>query len=230
MSNWRNDDADPDGLEFHKNLPYLYSMFARTFFYVITLAGLLSCQRVEKIKNVAEASTETILPEPKRLPQDLQILSISESNDAERPWLDDYRFGKFFQDRAEFFVIQNSNSTIFNTPVNTVVLYYLDGEHCKTKFIVADDISSQLLDEYGNFKIIPLDDETKEVLSKEDIVVTENEKKVINRALAKYELLWKLNNKVVRFRVDRGNPTEPFVYTEQVPHYDNLYRNLEASI
>ena len=205
-------------------------MFGRTFFCFVTIAGLLSCQRVERIRNVAEASEETILPEPKRLPQDLQVLSISESNEAERPWLDDYRFGKFFQDRAEFFVIQNSNSTIFSTPVKTVVLYYLDGEHCKTKFIMADDISSRLLNEYGSFKIIPLDEETKETLSKEDIVVSEHEKRIINKSLKKYELLWKLNNKLVRFRVDRDNPTEPFVYIEQVPHYDNLYRNLEASI
>ncbi len=205
-------------------------MFSRCLLFLITLIGFLSCQRTEKKMGVAEASANVILPEPKRLPQDLQVLSISETNEAERPWLDDYRFGKFFQDRAEFFVIQNSNSTIFNTPVNTVVLYYLDGEHCKTKFIMADDISSRLLTEYGNFRIIPLDEATKELLSIKDIVVIENEKRVINRALTKYELLWKLNNKFVRFRVDKDNLSEPFVYIEHVPHYDNLYRNLESSI
>lgn len=200
------------------------------FLFLIAFFGLLSCQRVEKTIPTAEVSTKFEIPEPQKLPADLQILTINESFEEERPPLDNYLFGKFFQDRAEFFVIQHSNSTIFDTPVSTVVLYYLDGEHCKTKFIMTEDISARLMAEYGNFKIIPLDEPTKELVSKEEIVITNQNKKLINKAFKKYELLWKLNNKIVRFKVDLDNPTEPFVYTEHVPHYDNLYRNLESSI
>lgn len=200
------------------------------FLLLIAFCGFLSCQRVERThQSTEDASTKIDLPEPQRLPADLQILTINESFKEERPSLDDYLFGKFFQDRAEFFVIQHSNSTIFDTPVSTVVLYYLDGDHCKTKFILTEDIGARLMAEYGNFKIIPLDEPTKELLSQEEIIVTDKDKKVINKALRKYELLWKLNTKIVRFKVDLDNPTEPFVYTEHVPQYDNLYRNLESA-
>lgn len=200
------------------------------FLLLIAFCGFFSCQRVERThQSTEEASTKIDLPEPQRLPADLQILTINETFEEERPSLDDYLFGKFFQDRAEFFVIQQSNSRIFNTPVSTVVLYYLDGEHCKTKFIMAEDIGARLIAEYGNFKIVPLDEPTKELLAQEEIIITENNKKVINKTFRKYELLWKLNTKIVRFKVDLDNPIEPYIYTEHVPQYDNLYRNLESS-
>lgn len=200
------------------------------FLLLFAFCGFLSCQRVERTRqSTEEASAKIDLPEPQRLPQDLKVLTINESFEQERPFLDDYLFGKFFQDRAEFFVIQHSNSTIFGIPVSTVVLYYLDGEHCKTKFVMTEDIGGRLIAEYGNFKIVPLDEPTKELLSKEEIVVTVKENKIINKAFRKYELLWKLNSKIVRYKVDLDNPTEPFVYTEHVPHYDNLYRNLESA-
>ncbi|MBX2962981.1 MAG: hypothetical protein KF687_10750 [Cyclobacteriaceae bacterium] len=170
------------------------------------------------------------LPETKQLPADLNVLAINEADQAVRPLLDDYLFGKFFEDRAEFFVIQQANATIFGTPVNTAILYYLDGEHCKTKFILEQDISSQLIEEYGNFKIIALDDQSKDILSEQEIVVMENGKKTVNKSLTKVELFWTLKNKVIRLKIDQQNLYEPYVYTEHVLNYDNLYRNLETSI
>ncbi len=195
---------------------------------VISFLSLLGCQRVEKPRITKEIPKNVDLPEPQKLPADLQVLTINKSLEEERPVLDDYLFGKFFQDRAVFFVIQNSTSTLFDARVNTAILYYLDGEHCKTKFIMSEDIGPQLIARYGNFKIIPLDDLTKELLAKEEVIVADNHKRVINKSFRKYELLWKLNTKIVRFKVDPENSTEPYVYTEHVLQYDNLYRSLES--
>jgi hypothetical protein len=169
------------------------------------------------------------IPEPRYiLPQDA-LAFTPKADTIEQPWLKDHFFGKFFQDRAEFFVIQNSTSTIFDTPVKTIVLYYLDEQHCQSKFIVTENMADKLIARYGTFSMTALDAYNRELAGKEKILIVENGSKKLNRAFTHVELSWKLNDKIVRFRVNEQHKTEPFVYIEHVPEYQNLYRTVEMA-
>lgn len=169
------------------------------------------------------------IPEPRYiLPQDA-LAFTPKSDTTEQPWLKDHFFGKFFQDRAEFFVIQNSTSEIFGTPVKTIVLYYLDERHCQSKFIVSENIADKLIARYGTFSLTALDDYNRELAENENVLIEENGSKKLNRDFTHVELSWKLSDKIVRFRLNEQHKTEPFVYTEHVPEYQNLYRTVEMA-
>lgn len=169
------------------------------------------------------------VPEPRYIfPQDAFAFT-PKSDTTEQPWMKDHHFGKFFQDRAEFFVIQNSKSEIFGTPVKTIVLYYLDEQHCQSKFIVSENIADKLIARYGTFSLTALDDYNRELAENENVLIEERGRKKLNPAFTHVELTWKLNDKIVRFRLNEQHKTEPFVYTEHVPEYQNLYRSVEMA-
>lgn len=158
-----------------------------------------------------------------------EAASYQLSHAEPRQWLEDYRFGKFFQERAEFFVIQNPKSKIFDIPVSKIILYYLDEVHCQSRFMLTENAANKLIVQYGKFSITPLDANNKTTLEKESILINDNGQKKINPALTRYELLWKLPGKFIRLRVDQDNPYEPYVYSEHVPNYHQLFRELELA-
>lgn len=201
----------------------------RSLLFPITLILLLaSCNEHRQLRN--DISSEIKIPDEPTyiLPQDAMVFT-PKSDTIQQPWLKDHLFGKFFQDRAEFFVIQNSNSEIFGTPVETIILYYLDERHCQSKFIVTENMADKLIARYGTFTLTPLDDHNRELAENESVLVEENGNKKLNRSFTHVELSWKLNDKVVNFRLNQQHKTEPFVYTEHVPDYPKLYRSVEMA-
>lgn len=197
----------------------------------IILVVLVLTTACEKQKPVVKSNSPVVQMVPEQryiLPQDA-LAYTPKSDTIEQPWLKDHFFGKFFQDRAEFFVIQNSASEIFGTPVKTIVLYYLDEQHCQSKFIVTENIADKLIARYGTFSLTALDDHNREVAEHENVLIEENGSKKLNRAFTHVELSWKLSDKIVRFRLNEQHKTEPFVYTEHVPEFHNLYRSVEMA-
>ena len=178
-------------------------------------------KQIEKAEQKAEV--KRVIPPPE------EAASYQLSTTESRQWLEDYRFGKFFQERAEFFVIQDTKSKIFETRISTIIMYYLDGVHCQSRFILTENVADKLIAQYGTFTITPLDENNKRVLTEASVMINENGKKRINPELTHYELLWKLPSKYIRLHVDKDNPYEPYVYSEHVPDYHRLFRELELA-
>jgi hypothetical protein len=187
-----------------------------------------SCSQPEQKLVVHEPETETGKSEVKQIGQEAMVLTPGDEADK-RPVLDSHLFGKFFGDRAEFFVIQNSASKIHDSQVKTIILYYLDDQHCQSKFILSDNIADELIARYGKFSISPLDMENRQLLESEPILLRENEKNTLNKVFTRFELSWKLPDKTIRFRVEKNNAEEQYVYTEHIPDYENVFRAVEKS-
>ncbi|QOI98102.1 MAG: hypothetical protein HRU69_11670 [Flammeovirgaceae bacterium] len=131
-------------------------------------------KEVETIEQKAEV--KKIIPPPD------EATAYQLSNSEPRQWLEDYRFGKFFQERAEFFVIQSPKSKIFDSPVSRIILYYLDGEHCQSRFILTENVANKIIAQYGTFSITPLDGNNKTALENQPIMIDDNGQRMLNRS------------------------------------------------
>ena len=198
----------------------------RTLFFGVCIA-LFSCKN--------ESGKENEQPDP-----DLMEINKREKNISERflridGALDTLRqyelgkdlFGKFFQERAEFYIIENPNKTIYNHPVKSITLYFLDGTLSKTKYELDADISDDLIHSYGAFTIKGYDSITRNLFKKEKIIENVNDKKVLNKNLINYELKWELSSKFIYTRVDKSG--QRYEYIETVKNYDSKFRGVERA-
>lgn len=191
----------------------------------ILVGAFVSCDKsVEKEK--------TSLPPPvvkkneKNIPE--RFLRIDGQADTLRNYeLGKNLYGKFFQARAEFYIIENPNKTIYNRPVKSITLYFLDGTLAKTKYELDEDISDDLIHSYGAFTIKGYDTLTRKLFKTEQILFVKDDKKILNKKLTNYELKWDLNSKFIYTRVDRSASRKRFEYIEALKHYDLQFRRIE---
>jgi len=138
-------------------------------------------------------------------------------------------FGKFFQERAEFYIIENPNKTIYNHPVKSITLYFLDGKLSKTKYELDADISDDLIHSYGTFTIKGYDSITRRLFKTEKIVDRVNNKKILNKNLISYELKWEMSSKFIYTRVDKSGPKARYEYIESLKNYDERFKGVERA-
>lgn len=160
-----------------------------------------------------------------------RFLRIDGSQDTLRQYeLGKNLFGKFFQQRAEFYIIENPNKTIYNHPVKSITLYFLDGTLSKTKYELEADISDDLIQSYGAFTIKGYDSITRMLFRQEKVIANVNNKKVLNKNLINYELKWEMTSKFIYTRVDRSKPKARYEYIESLKNYDAKFRGIEGRI
>ncbi|MFT7160560.1 MAG: hypothetical protein ACI9GZ_001736 [Bacteroidia bacterium] len=75
---------------------------------------------------------------------------------------EDFLFGKFHSDRVEFHVLEQPGLKLFNSNVDKLTLYFIDGYLCKKKYEMAQDISKILILKHGKFKVQPLNWQTRD--------------------------------------------------------------------
>jgi hypothetical protein len=136
-------------------------------------------------------------------------------------------YGKFFRERAEFYIIENPNKTIYNRPVKSITLYFLDGTLAKTKYELEDDISDDLIHSYGNFTIQGYDTLTRRLVKSKRIIHVINDKKILNKSLTNYRLKWNVNSKFIYARVDKSGPRKRFEYIESLKEYETKYKRVQ---
>lgn len=171
---------------------------------------------VEEVKKPLLANEALIL--------DLDSLSEIESDPSE-----DHLFGKFFNDRAEYFVIENPSNTIFQTNVYSITLFHLDGKLGQTKYVLERNIASNLLQQFGACKIVGLDSLSKLVVESESIVQKKEGKLVVNPKLTAYELRWALDDKEIRYRVREKEVKDNFVFIERLKSYQAEVAEIERT-
>lgn len=135
-------------------------------------------------------------------------------------------FGKFFCDRASFYVIKNPKNEIFSSRPESITLFYLDGELRQTKYVLRHGIATSLLRELGSFRIAGLDRKNRDIISARKIVLRKENGVELNGQLDNYELKWTFGDKEIRYRV-RPNSKEKFVYLEKVSTYEKEFKAIE---
>ncbi len=198
----------------------------RTIFFVICLA-FVSCEKAPEKEEQQDPDLE-ITKSEKNVSE--RFLRIDGTLDTLRQYeLGKDLFGKFFQERAEFYIIENPNKTIYNHPVRSITLYFLDGKLSKTKYELDADISDDLIHSYGTFTIKGYDSITRRVFETEKVIDRVNNKKVLNKNLVNYELKWEMPTKFIYTRVDKSGPKRRYEYIESLKNYDSRFRGVERA-
>lgn len=138
-------------------------------------------------------------------------------------------FGRFFCDRAAFYVIENPTHGAHFENTKSITLYYLDGELGQTKYVLAEDISTLLLKSLGNFKITGLDNKNRNILHSQQILIKSSKGVKLNDQLDNYELRWTLADKEIKYRVNLNAVKEKFAYRETSSSYEREFKRIETS-
>jgi hypothetical protein len=199
----------------------------RIILLAICVAFVVSCEK-EPDKAAAQGPNHEITRSEKNVSE--RFLRIDGTLDTLRQYeLGKDLFGKFFQERAEFYIIENPNKTIYNHPVKSITLYFLDGKLSKTKYELDADISDNLIYSYGSFTIKGYDSITRRLFKTEKIINRVNNKKILNKNLINYELKWEMSSKFIYTRVDKSRPKPRFEYIESVKNYDAKFKGVERA-
>jgi hypothetical protein len=159
-----------------------------------------------------------------------RMLRIDGKDDTLRSYeVGENLFGKFFKNRAEFYVIANPNKTLYSQPVRSITLYFLDGRLAKTKYTLDEDISDHLIETYGNFSIKAYDSITRTLFNTEKVLLNVDHKKVLNKNLKNYHLRWERDTKYIFVRVDKRKPKKTIEYIETLKDFHSTYKNVEAA-
>ena len=108
--------------------------------FLLFCLALISCEKdSEKEEEQQDLDPAEIKKSEKNVSE--RFLRIDGTLDTLRQYeLGKDLFGKFFQERAEFYIIEDPNKTIYNHPVKSITLYFLDGKLSKTKYELDADI------------------------------------------------------------------------------------------
>jgi hypothetical protein len=198
----------------------------RIVFFFIGIS-FVACEKERTKEEEQEAELE-ITKSEKNVPE--RFLRIDGTLDTLRHYeLGKDLFGKFFRERAEFYIIENPNKTIYNHPVKSITLYFLDGKLSKTKYELDADISDDLIHSYGAFTIKGYDSITRRIFKTEKVIDKVNNKKILNKNLINYELKWEMSSKFIYTRVDKSGPKGRYEYIESLKTYDSKFRGVERA-
>lgn len=140
-------------------------------------------------------------------------------------------FGKFFQDRMQFHIVEEPDLTLYKQPVRELTFYHIDEELCKKKFQMGGDISESLIYTLGNFKLRPLDSLTKALAKQGPIIIREDGRKFLNSAFRNYEMTWSKQDRVVRYRTTSDSlGVRNYTYSEENPDYKLLLKTVKYGI
>lgn len=160
------------------------------------------------------------------VPETILTLSTQQKTDSVQENINDNLFGKFFCDRAEFYIIQNPQNEIYATRPESITLYYLDNELRQTKYILTGDIVTQLVNELGNFKIVGLDFKNRNLINSKSIVFKTEKGVTLNDQLDNFELRWTFGNREVKYSVRAGARAQ-YVYIEKDKDFEKEFRAIE---
>ena len=143
---------------------------------------------------------------------------------------EEHLHGRFFKDRAEFYVVEKPEMFISNTLVKELTLYFIDGILCKKKYALANDISSELMKSYGSFKFLPLNPNTRTIIQKEPVVIKTPTGNVLNDKLDRYEMKWYKEEVLIKYGFSEDSVTTDIFLVEELSAYKYLLDAAERDI
>lgn len=142
----------------------------------------------------------------------------------------EHLYGKFFDDRAEFYIVENPELYISSTLVNRLTLYFIDGTLCKKKYELDSDISNDLMKAYGGFRFKALNDTTYKLSRSEKIVLKTEEGNLINQKFNRYQMKWSKADVDIKYVVFKDSIAGELELVEELTAYKNLLRAAELEI
>lgn len=198
---------------------------------LITLISISACQVKPDENNDSDflvvKKKELVKLDDQKVPDRLLTLNTESKTEVMQGSVSGNLFGKFFCDRAEFYIIKNPQNNIFSAKANSIVLYYLDQQLRQTKYALTKDIVTQLVNSLGSFSIVGLDNKNREIVQSKRIVNKTKNGWTFNSQLDRYELEWTFGDKQIKYRVNPDNHEGHFVYLEKTKDYEKEFKALE---
>ncbi len=138
--------------------------------------------------------------------------------------------GKFFNDRAEFYIVENPELYVSDALVNKLTLYFIDGTLCKKKYELDTDIGPELMKSYGGFRFKALNDTTEKLSHKEQILVKDEAGNQINDHFNRYQMRWEDKGVAIKYVVFKDSLSGQLELVEELVHYKGLLRAAEMEI
>ncbi|MCZ8355199.1 MAG: hypothetical protein O9340_10715 [Cyclobacteriaceae bacterium] len=135
-------------------------------------------------------------------------------------------YGRFFCDRAEFYVIEDPSIILYKTKPKSVTHYYLDGELKQTKYEFSTNIIKQLVKDFGSFKIVGFDEKNKSIITGQQVLVNNGNVRTLNPSLDNFEVRWIVGDQEIRYRVNSSTPSK-YTYTERNINYEKEFIAIE---
>ena len=185
------------------------------------------------------ASAEQLEPKNlnnKKVPDELLVLDAEQDSTevagilragVASPDVEGNLFGKFFNNRASFFIIESPTNKIHNSGVKSITMYYLDGKLSQAKYVLERNVLDSLVQQYGRFRIKAFDPKNREILASGAVLVETEEGLVMNDQLDNFEMRWALGDMQIKYRVNLKEGKEPFLYTERLESYEKNFRRVE---
>lgn len=142
----------------------------------------------------------------------------------------EHLYGKFFDDRAEFYIVENPELYISSSQVNRLTLYFIDGTLCKKKYELDSDISTELMKAYGGFRFRALNDTTYKLSRSEKIVLKTKEGNVVNDKFNRFQMKWEDEDVDIRYVVFKDSLAGQLELIEELGAYKQLLRAAELEI
>lgn len=200
--------------------------------YAFSLLILVSaCSRGKGTEQAARKSLELESRAAKAIPGNLLVVDTATVNRAEQTQLEaleEHLFGRFFNDRAEFYVIKNPENKLFSSDVKSITMYYIDGVLGKTKYVLTTGISADLMANYGNFKIAGLDSMNKLLIRERQILMHGAGEPKLEPRLNHFEMSWQKKDKIFLYREIKNDSAHQFVFIEKLNDYDKRLRAIDV--
>jgi hypothetical protein len=166
--------------------------------------------------------------QPEEFMQGIQTVTMEPGDSlmSAAPRLQRNHYGSFFYNRAKYYVIERPSNQLMDIEISRASLHYFDNKLYKVHYLVASDASYELINKLPRFSIRPLNQESANCLKNEPPVLRLTDKTIIlNPNLDNYELIWKKQDKVVKWRCLKSQ--QFFEYSEIDTGYVRKYRELE---
>lgn len=196
---------------------------------VLGFLAFTSCEQrnIDSVKsNELSLKQQSTKLDNKEVPEKILTLNTKATTEAKQDKIDENLFGKFFCDRAEFYIIKNPKNKIYSSSAESITLYYLDNQLRQTKYFLTNDIVTNLLRDLGSFKIIGLDPKNRQVLKTEEIVIRIKSGITLNKKLDNFELRWTFGEKEIKYRVSSGSEHK-FIYAEKAKDFEKEFKAIE---
>ena len=219
-------------MRLNKNLPG--KNVKNSLIMALAFCFLLACgqRKGEDANAIQQKKKETKASLNKQeVPQELLTLAadtqVQQRQAGKESILKENLYGKFFDERAEFYIIKEPQNSLYQTKVKKLTLYYLDGELSQTRYILEADIIDQLIKQYGAFGITGHDAKNQELIRARQILIYTPQGQVFNKDLDNYQISWRVDEKLIRYRVNKYEPENRFNYLERLKDYKRAFSEIE---
>lgn len=202
-----------------------YNHYLGILFFILCACDSRSTNKSATESEYALNGTSQIVPSG-MLEVDTAV--VLKEVETETRLLEEHLFGKFFNDRAEFYIIKNPGNKMFHSDIEKITLYYIDGILCKTRYDLDRAVAEALVDNYGSFKIMGLDSMNTRIVKSRDVLRSEAGLTKLNSELNCFEMTWRKRGKVFVYRHVDNDSIRQFTFVEKLDDYDRRLRSVDV--